>query len=84
MDSHAGAARFAYNTMLAVVKANLDQRSAERSYGIDEGHLTPALGWSFPGFQRSWRYRPLGEGRAVRRISIKVQSEEQNSASQIE
>ena len=29
--SHAGAARFAYNAMLAAVKANLDQRHAERS-----------------------------------------------------
>jgi putative transposase len=32
--SHAGAARKAYNTMLALVKAVLDQRAAERSYGI--------------------------------------------------
>jgi putative transposase len=31
--SHAGGARFAYNVMLAAVKANLDQRAAERSYG---------------------------------------------------
>ncbi|MGZ8815314.1 MAG: helix-turn-helix domain-containing protein, partial [Mycobacterium sp.] len=57
LDSHAGAARFAYNTMLAVVKANLDQRSAERSYGIDEGHLTPALGWSFPSLRKDWNRR---------------------------
>lgn len=34
--SHAGGARVAYNTMLAAVKANLDQRAAERSYGIAE------------------------------------------------
>ncbi|MDP4013539.1 MAG: helix-turn-helix domain-containing protein [Candidatus Nanopelagicales bacterium] len=34
LRSHAGAARFAFNHMLAVVKAQLDQRSAERSYGM--------------------------------------------------
>ena len=36
LESHCGAARFAFNHMLGVVKANLDQRSAERSYGIAE------------------------------------------------
>src|SRR6185437_6216125 len=39
--SHAGAARKAYNTMLALVKATMDQRQAERSYGIAEAGLTP-------------------------------------------
>jgi putative transposase len=39
--SHAGGARFAYNVMLAAVKSNLEQRAAERSYGIDEADLTP-------------------------------------------
>ena len=32
MRSHCGAARFAFNHMLSVVKSNLDQRAAERSY----------------------------------------------------
>ena len=32
--SHAGAARFARNHMLGLVKATLDQRAAERTYGI--------------------------------------------------
>ena len=32
--SHAGGARFAYNTMLAAVTANLDQRAAERSWSL--------------------------------------------------
>ena len=36
LESHCGAARFAFNHMLGVVKANLDQRSAERSYGVAE------------------------------------------------
>ena len=57
LDSHAGGARFAYNTMLAAVKANLDQRAAERSYGIDEGHLTPAMGWSFQSLRNEWNRR---------------------------
>ncbi len=47
LDSHAGGARFAYNTMLAAVKANLDQRAAERSYGIVEDDLTAIMSWSF-------------------------------------
>ena len=44
MRSHCGAARFAFNHMLSVVKANLDQRAAERSYGIAEADLTVPLG----------------------------------------
>ncbi|MET8212804.1 helix-turn-helix domain-containing protein, partial [Streptomyces sp. NPDC005373] len=43
---HAGAARVAFNWGLAVVKANLGQREAERSYGVAEDELTPALSWS--------------------------------------
>jgi putative transposase len=34
LASHAGAARFAYNHMLAVVKSTTDQRAAERTYGL--------------------------------------------------
>ena len=44
--SHAGAARFAFNHMLALVKANLDQREAEKSYGIADADLTPSMSWS--------------------------------------
>ena len=43
---HAGAARVACNWGLARVKASLDQRAAERSYGIAEADLTPSAGWS--------------------------------------
>lgn len=32
--SHVGARRFAFNHMLGLVKANLSQRDAERSYEI--------------------------------------------------
>jgi putative transposase len=54
LESHCGAARFAFNHMLGVVKANLDQRSAERSYGIGEDGLTPAQGWSLVKLRKTW------------------------------
>jgi putative transposase len=57
LESHAGAARFAYNTMLAAVKANLGQRQAERSYGIGDAGLTPSLGWSMMTLRREWNRR---------------------------
>ncbi|MFE7719024.1 helix-turn-helix domain-containing protein [Nocardia rhizosphaerihabitans] len=49
--SHTGAARFAHNHMLALVKAVLEQRSAERSYGLTDDELTPWLGWSLPALR---------------------------------
>ena len=52
--SHAGAARFARNHMLGLVKATLDQRAAERTYGIAGDDLTPSLGWSLPALRRAW------------------------------
>jgi len=58
--SHAGGARKAYNTMLALVKAVMGQRQAERSYGIAEADLTPALSWSLAGLRREWN-RHKGE-----------------------
>ncbi|AKS34345.1 IS607 family element RNA-guided endonuclease TnpB [Mycolicibacterium goodii] len=57
LASHAGAARFAHNHMLALVKAVMDQRAAERSYGIPEAELTPVLGWSLPALRRVWNQR---------------------------
>jgi putative transposase len=54
LERHAGAARFAFNWALARVKANLDQRAAERSYGLDGDDLTPALGWNLPALRRAW------------------------------
>jgi putative transposase len=57
LESHCGAARFAFNDMLGVVKANLDQRSAERSYGIAEEELTPAQGWSLAKLRKTWNAR---------------------------
>ena len=55
--SHAGGARKAYNTMLALVKAVMGQRQAERSYGIAEEDLTPVLNWSLAGLRREWNRR---------------------------
>ncbi|OBG02451.1 MULTISPECIES: IS607 family element RNA-guided endonuclease TnpB [Mycobacterium avium complex (MAC)] len=57
LASHAGAARFAHNHMLALVKAVMDQRAAERSYGIGEDQLTPVLGWSLPALRKVWNQR---------------------------
>jgi len=44
--AHAGAARLAYNHHLGRAVANLNQRVAERSYGVGQADLTPALSWS--------------------------------------
>lgn len=52
--SHCGAQRFAYNWGLALVKANLSQREAERSYGIDDNQLTEGLDWSAYALRRTW------------------------------
>ncbi|MEV5833437.1 helix-turn-helix domain-containing protein [Nocardia sp. NPDC052112] len=57
LASHAGAARKAFNVMLDVVKANLAQRAAERSYGSSEDRLTPLQGWSLAALRKSWNQR---------------------------
>ena len=54
LNSHCGAARFAFNTMLGVVRKNLDQRAAERTYEIAESKLTPAQGWSLAALRKTW------------------------------
>lgn len=55
--AHAGAARFAFNHMLAYVKAVMDQRAAERTYGTGEADLTSSQGWSLPALRRTWNVR---------------------------
>lgn len=57
LAAHAGAARFCFNQMLAHVKAVMDQRAAERSYGVAEADLTPTQGWSLPALRRVWNQR---------------------------
>ena len=60
LESHCGAARFAFNHMLGVVKANLDQRNAERSYGIAREDLTPSQGWSLGKLRKTWNHTGTG------------------------
>lgn len=60
---HAGAFRMAFNHQVGRVKANLDQRAAERSYGLADENLTPSLSWSkvsFINHMNAWK-----DGRAV-------------------
>jgi transposase len=51
---HCGAARVAFNWGLALIKANLDQRHAERSQGTTENDLTPSLSWSMYSLRKTW------------------------------
>jgi putative transposase len=56
--THAGAFRLAYNHQIGRAKANLEQRAAERSYGIADADLTPALSWSrvsFINHMNAWK-----------------------------
>jgi putative transposase len=52
--AHAGAARVAHNWALARVKAVMEQRAAERSYGVPEQLLTPSMSWTLPALRRAW------------------------------
>jgi putative transposase len=52
--AHAGAARVAHKWALAQVKAVMDQRTAERSYGIPDHQLTAAPSWSLPALRKAW------------------------------
>jgi putative transposase len=54
LRSHCGGQRYAYNWGLAAVRANLDQRAAERSYGIPAEALTPSMSWSAYSLRKAW------------------------------
>ncbi|MBM0227307.1 transposase [Micromonospora sp. ATA51] len=54
LAQHAGLSRVVENFCLALVKAALDQRNAERTYGIGEERLTP-VPWSAPALEKAWR-----------------------------
>ncbi|MDT5027781.1 MAG: putative transposase [Micromonosporaceae bacterium] len=54
LGQHAGLSRVVENFCLALVKAALDQRDAERSYGIADDQLTP-VPWSAPALEKAWR-----------------------------
>ncbi|WP_329090461.1 IS607 family element RNA-guided endonuclease TnpB [Streptosporangium sp. NBC_01469] len=51
--SHCGAARFAFNWGLARIKAAMNQRAAEQSYGIADEVLTE-VPWSLYSLRRAW------------------------------
>ncbi|GAA1787773.1 IS200/IS605 family element transposase accessory protein TnpB [Planosporangium flavigriseum] len=74
---YAGAFRLVFNHHIARVFANLDQRAAEKSYGITDAELTPALSWSkvsFINHMNAWKngYAPdspvteIADGTVVR------------------
>ncbi|HTJ36799.1 MAG TPA: helix-turn-helix domain-containing protein, partial [Dactylosporangium sp.] len=44
--AHAGAARVAHNWALARVRAVMDQRAAERTYGLPDEQLTASMSWT--------------------------------------
>ena len=52
--AHAGAARVAHNWALTRVAAVIHQRAAERTYGVADAGLTPAIGWSLPALRKAW------------------------------
>ena len=54
LRSHAGAARVAFNWGLARVKAVMDQRAAEATYGITRDDLTPSISWSLYSLRKDW------------------------------
>jgi putative transposase len=53
LSRHAGAARFAFNWGLARVKAAIDQREAEKTYGVPDGELT-GVPWALYALRREW------------------------------
>ena len=53
LASHCGAARKAFNEGLARVRRCLDQRVAERSYGVPDDQLTE-VPWTLPALRRWW------------------------------
>ena len=53
LASHCGAARKAFNEALAQVRRCLDQRDAERSYGVS-GDLLTEVPWTLPTLRRWW------------------------------
>jgi putative transposase len=54
LASHAGASRTAFNWALRLVKAQCDQRDAERSYGLTGDELMPFVSWSQPALRKRW------------------------------
>jgi putative transposase len=54
LRSHCGGQRRAFNWGLGLIKTNLDQRAAERSYGLSDDELTPPVNWSAYSLRKTW------------------------------
>jgi len=54
LASHAGASRKAFNWALGLVKAQMDQRAAEKTYGLTGDQLTPSVSWTLPSLRKAW------------------------------
>jgi putative transposase len=54
LASHAGASRKAFNWALALVKTQMDQRAAEKTYGLVGDQLTPSVSWTLPSLRKAW------------------------------
>ncbi|WP_223165884.1 helix-turn-helix domain-containing protein [Lentzea indica] len=54
LRSHCGGQRYAFNWGLSRIRANLDQRAAEKSYGIPTDQLTPPVSWSAYSLRSGW------------------------------
>jgi IS605 OrfB family transposase len=54
LASHAGASRKAFNWALGLVKAQMDQRAAEKTYGLTGDQLTPSVPWTLPSLRKAW------------------------------
>ncbi|GGM82974.1 transposase [Lentzea pudingi] len=54
LRSHCGAQRYAFNWGVARIRANLDQRAAEKTYDISGDQLTPPVSWSAYSLRKDW------------------------------
>ncbi|MGH3863097.1 IS607 family element RNA-guided endonuclease TnpB [Actinokineospora sp.] len=54
LRSHCGAQRYVFNWGLALIKANLGQREAEKSYGVADAELTSSVQWSAYSLRKLW------------------------------
>ena len=54
LASHAGASRKAFNWALGFVQAQLDQRAAEKTYGLTGDRLTLFVSWTLPSLRKAW------------------------------
>ncbi|MGW6931198.1 IS607 family element RNA-guided endonuclease TnpB [Lentzea sp. NPDC054927] len=60
LRSHCGGQRYAFNWGLARIKANLDQRAAEKTYDLPDNQLTPPVSWSAYCLRKEWNQAKSG------------------------